>query len=225
MKASSVFVLALSLSVPVLAQTTESSEEVPVLSNRQESFGAVLMPPAIPAAATAAYGFIGLQEVGGGYRQGLRLFELEARARFNYFHLSLGVDGVLKYRLLQRGRLELAPTIALGVGFNSGSRYIDVRNFNGLFAHVEPGVTFAYRIHDTLRGFALLNVPVDIGLAPAGGYRFMALVGGGVEFYLGDDVSVMVLGALGPDVMRQPNGFNQLNVGYSVKLGVGYRIF
>lgn len=212
------------LSVSASAQTG-SAEAVPEISDSKQTFGAVLMPPAMPAGSTAAYGFIGLQEVGGGYRQGLRLFELEARGRFNYFHLSIAVDGVLKYRLIQRERLEVAPTIAVGLGFNSGAQYIDVRNFNGLFLHLEPGVTAAYRIHDTLRGFALLNVPVDIGLAPAGGYRFMGLVGGGVEFYLGEDLSVMAMGALGPDVMRQPNGFAQFRAGYSVKLGVGYRIF
>ena len=52
--------------------------------DKKETFGAVVGPSTLPAGATAAYAYVGLPEVGVGFRQGLWFGEWEARARANF---------------------------------------------------------------------------------------------------------------------------------------------
>ncbi|MFL5319936.1 MAG: hypothetical protein ACJ790_09810 [Myxococcaceae bacterium] len=210
--------------VALVAASVAAAEDVK-LANRQESFGAGMTPPVLPSGSTAAYGFVGAQEIGGGYRYGTGGFELEGRGRFNYLLLSFGGEAIGKYQFLTRDRVEVGASLGLGLGYDSGARYFDIRNFRALLLRVEPGVVGSYRIHDTLRGFALLNAPLDFGIAPTGGYHVQILAGGGVEFYLGEDLSLFAMGSIGPDVMREPVGLALWQIGYSVKVGVGYRMF
>lgn len=226
MNARFALVAALLLGTAALAQTP-SDRETPVrLADRQESFGAGIMPPVLPSGSNSAYGFVGAPEIGGGYRFGFgNNFELEGRGRFNYLLLSFGAEAVGKYRLLERDRMEVAANLGLGLGYDTGARYFDIRNFRALLLRVEPGVIGAYRVHDTLRAFALLNAPLEFSISPGGGSHIQVLAGGGVEFYLGEDLSVFGLGSIGPDVMREPIGLPLWQIGYSVKVGVGYRMF
>ncbi len=194
------------------------------LADRRETFGAVLAPAALPEGANAFYAFVGLPEVGGGYRQGFSRFEVEGRARLDYLRLSLAVEGVGRYALPAQGPVELAPYLGLGVVGNTGSRYFDEANFGYVGLRAVGGLVVSYRLMETLRIVGALDVTFDLPLG-TGGYRFTPLAGGGVELYVGKDNSLLALGQLGADVMRPPVGFSTSRLGYTVKLGVGYRVF
>src|SRR3954462_8207932 len=95
-----------------LAVTGASAPGSP--SDKKESFGAVVGPAALPAGATAAYAFIGLPEVGAGFRQGLSCGEWEARARVDYLTLSITGEVIGKYALYHWGRLDYGPFLGAG---------------------------------------------------------------------------------------------------------------
>lgn len=222
---SAPLLILVAISTTAFAQTVSSSAPEIKVGDAQRDFGAGLMPPVLPAGSTAAYGFIGAQEVGGGYRFGSSGFEIEGRGRFNYLLLSFGADAIGKYRLLERDRVEVGVGLGLGLGYDTGSRYFDRRNFKALLLRLEPDLKATYRVHDTLRAFAELNAPIDLGISPTGGSHVQILAGLGAEFFLGDDLSVFGAASMGPDVMREPGGVALWQIGYSVKLGVGYRMF
>src|SRR3954463_15244536 len=98
-------------------------------ADKKESFGAVVGPAALPAGATAAYAFIGLPEVGAGFRQGLGLVEWEARARVDYLTLSAVGEVIGKYALYHWGKLDYGPFLGVGVTLSSGARYFDPATF------------------------------------------------------------------------------------------------
>ncbi|MEN9796527.1 MAG: hypothetical protein RL653_223 [Pseudomonadota bacterium] len=195
------------------------------LPDRVETFGGVLMPAVMPRAATSLYAYVGAPDVGGGFRQGFDGFELEARARFNYLLVSFTGELAGRRMLYSRGRFAVAARLALGGGYDTGTFYVDQRNFRGPFVHVNPGVFAAYQLHDTLRGFAQAEVPVDVGVQPVGGYRVTPLVGAGLEYYLSEEFSVMGSGEVGLDVLRAQLGAFRPTVGYGIKVGLGLRLF
>jgi hypothetical protein len=206
-------------------QAPQAATAKTTLPDRLETFGGVLMPAVMPRASTSLYAWVGAPDVGGGYRQGFQGFELEARARFNYLLVSFSGEVAGRRMLHTLGRFSVAARLALGGGYNTGTFYVDRRNFLGPFIHVNPGVIAAYQLHDTLRGFALAEVPLDIGLRPAGGSRLTPLVGAGIEYYLSPEFSVMGSGEVGVDLLRAPLGAYLPTVGYSVKVGLGIRLF
>src|SRR4051812_4622496 len=103
-------------------------------------FGTVLAPAALPEGATALYGFVGVPEMGAGFRQGISGFELEARARLDYFRLSGLFEVGARREVWRKGPAALAPTLGLGVVLNSGSAYLDADNFGGVLLRIAPGL-------------------------------------------------------------------------------------
>lgn len=195
------------------------------LPDRVENFGGVLVPAVMPPASNSLYAYVGAPDVGGGYRQGFDGYELEARARFNYLLVSFTGEVAARRTVYARGKFHVAARLALGGGYDTGTFYVDERNFRGAFVHFNPGAIAAYQLHETLRIFAQAEVPLDLGVQPWGGYRVTPLLGGGLEYYLSPDFSVMGAGEVGLDVLRAQLGAFRPTVGYSVKVGLGIRLF
>jgi hypothetical protein len=205
------------------ASTPVSAAEKP--ADKKESFGAVVGPAFLPAGATAAYAFVGLPEVGAGFRQGLGFGEWEARARVDYLTLSATAEVVGKHALYRWGKLDYGPFLGLGATLSSGARYFDSLAFTYAGLRVLGGVALTYRMLDTLLILARLDVPFDWPLTTGGGGRLRALAGGGVELYLSDDISATAVGQVGMDWFKEPLGVTVGRLGYSLVLGVGIRLF
>jgi hypothetical protein len=197
----------------------------PKLPDRRETFGAVLGPSALPAGATAAYAYVGLPEVGGGFRQGLSGFEWEARARLSYLTLSLTAEGVLKWPVIRAAAFDVAPYVGAGATVSSGIRYFDTATFPYAGARILAGVTASYRASETIRLLASLEVPYDSPIGTGGGGKLLALAGGGAELFLSDDVSGLLLGQAGLDWVKEPLGVPVARFGYAIRLGMGVRLF
>ena len=188
-------------------------------------FGTVLAPAALPSGAMALYGYVGVPEMGAGFRQGISGFEVEARARLDYFRLSGLFEVGARREVWRKGPAALAPTLGLGLVLNSGSAYLDADNFGGVLLRITPGLVVSWRVAETVAVVGLLDVPVDLGLSPTGARRLQALTGGGAEVYLGSGISLLVAGKLGVESFKAPDKAAVTRPGYQVLLGVGTRLF
>ncbi|MFY2564061.1 hypothetical protein ACN469_41105 [Corallococcus terminator] len=198
-------------------QMSAASEENP--------HGAVIAPVTLPAGSTALYGYAGAPEIGVGFRQGISSVELEARARLNWFQLSAALELVGRLKVLERGSVSLAPTLGLGVVFNSGSTYMDDQNFSGVLLRLSPGLVAGWKVAETVTVLGLVDLPLDIGISKSEQRRFQALGGGGVEVYLGNNVSVLLAGQLGSNTFRERAGLTDTRLGWALKAGLGARLF
>ena len=183
-----------------------------------------MAPASLPAGTNALYGFVGAPEVGVGYRQGFGLVEFEARGLFNIFEVSLIGEVGVKFGVLERDKLRLAPTLALGLELNSGARYFDPFNFGFLGLRPRVGFNASYAFTDTISGVAQLELPVSIGLTVSG-FQVTPLLGAGAEFYLGGSFSLLITGHVGFDATREPLGVTQYRPAWAARLGIGYRLF
>ncbi len=198
----------------------------PELEENPNWFGAFAAPAVLPSGAASTYAYAGAPSVGIGYRQGLAGYlELEGRVELDYLKLSLIPQGYAKLVAFQRDRLQLAPLIGIGAVLNSGATYIDDENFSYFGIRVIPGANLSYRITEIASLIGELRVPIDFTLSPSGGSRVTPLLGGGAEIFLGDDVTAGIVGQLGVDVLKEPLGVPQARLGYSVRIGLGYRLF
>ncbi|WP_164020648.1 hypothetical protein [Pyxidicoccus trucidator] len=190
-----------------------------------DPLGAVVAPATLPDGATSVYGFVGAPELGVGFRQGISGFELEARGRLQWFQLSAALELAARRRVYERGALALAPSLGVGVVLNSGATYMDDDNFSGVLLRVSPGLVASYRVADTVALLGLVDLPIDIGLSQDKARRFQALGGGGVEVYLGSNLSVLASGQLGVETFRERVGQGETRLGWSTRLGLGARLF
>jgi hypothetical protein len=209
--------LALALTVSHLAQAQSS--------DKMDTFGAVESPVALPPGGAAAYGYAGVPEVGAGYRLGVGPVELEGRARFNYFDVSLAGEARLKYVVLHDGRWDVAPLVGLGLVGNAGATYIDPQNFSYFGLRILVGGIAGYRLGDSVRALAEAEVPVDVALNTAGGSRIGALAGSGAEVYLSQDVSASLIAEAGFEALKPPGIPMIYRFDYQVRLGLGWRLF
>ncbi|WP_408889780.1 hypothetical protein ACJ2CR_41135 [Myxococcus faecalis] len=201
------------------------SVEQTAMESAEDRLGAVIAPVTLPAGVTAVYGYAGAPELGVGFRQGLSLLELEARARFNWFQLSAALELVGRVKVMDNGTVSMAPTLGLGVVFNSGSTYMDDQNFSGVLLRLSPGLVVGWRVAETVTLLGLVDVPVDVGLSKSESRRAQVLGGGGVEVYLGNDVSILLAGQLGLETFRERVGLSDTRLGWGVKAGLGARLF
>lgn len=215
------WLLALVLTLPVASVAQEGTPPV----REPWSFGAVVAPVVMPEGVTALYGYVGVPEMGLGFRQGLEGFEIEARARLDYFRLAGIFDATLRRQVLERGGLSLAPTLGLGLVLNSGSEYLDEDNYPGVLLRIAPGAVAGWRVAETVTVLGLVDLPLDLGLSPSGTRRFQALAGPGTEIYLAQGVTLLVAGQLGVESFKQPREDAITRLGYQVKLGIGARLF
>ncbi|QSQ14403.1 hypothetical protein [Myxococcus landrumensis] len=210
------------------APPEEGVEEIrfaPRSSDDEDRLGAVIAPATLPGRTTALYGYAGAPELGVGFRQGLSQVELEARARFNWFQISAALELVGRLKVYEEGCVSMAPSLGLGVVFNSGSTYMDDQNFSGVLLRMSPGFVVDWRVAETVSILGLVDVPVDIGLSKSESRRVQALGGGGVEVYLGNGMSVLLAGQLGLEAFREREGLSDTRLGWSLKAGLGARLF
>jgi hypothetical protein len=211
--------LLLALSTSALAQ------ERPAPGREKWSLGAVVAPVTMPEGMTSLYGYVGVPEMGAGFRQGLDGLEVEAKARLDYFRLA-GIFEVGARREVLRGEsAALAPTMSLGLVLNSGSDYLDEENFGGVLLRLSPGLVSGWRAGETVVLVGLVDVPFDIGLSPTGAWRIQTLVGGGPEIYLGQGVTLLVSGQIGLEHLREERREWDTRLAYQIRLGIGSRMF
>lgn len=211
--------------VVLLGLVVSTAANGQTIEDKQQSFGAFLAPAVLPSGSSAAYAYAGVPRVGGGYRQGFGLFEIDARMELDYFALAIAAEVYGKYLAYTEGPMQLAPSLGLGVVFDSGSRYIDEYNFGYVGLRLVPGGRLSYRVAETASVVGDLSVPIDISFAPGGGSRYTPLVGGGGELYLGDDITAAALAQLGVDVIKEPLGVPQARFAFALRVGLGYRFF
>jgi hypothetical protein len=206
------------LPVPGAAQEAASARE-------EWSFGTVIAPAMLPEGATSLYGYVGVPEMGGGFRQGVSGFEVEARGRLDYFRLAGIFEVGVRRAVVSEGPATFAPALSLGLVLNSGSAYLDADNFGGVLLRITPGLVVSWRVGETVAVVGLLDVPIDLGLDPTGARRFQALTGGGAEIYLGSSITLLTAGQIGVENFKAPGEPSQTRLGYQVRLGIGTRLF
>lgn len=218
--------LALSLLVALPLAADPAPEPAPTSVNRQPATerGAALAPAALPGGSMAFWGTIGAPEVAGGYRQGFSAIEIEAIARFNYLELAAIAEAGVRLAAWKTARTIVAPTASLGLVFNSGARAFDPYNFAHVGLRPRLGLVTSISISDVLQVLALLDVPWTIALNVQG-FQLTPTVGAGVEFSLNQKLSLLGVGQLGVDLIKEPLGVVVPRLGWAVRLGVGYRLF
>jgi hypothetical protein len=186
--------------------------------------GAVMTPAALPAGALAFAGVLGAPDVGALYRQGFSALELDAKAMFNYLELAFLAEGGVRLQVYDKDKLSLAPELAVGLKFDSGSHYFDRANF--AFVGLRPRVAFhaVYRFTDTVSGIGSFDLPWSAALTVRG-FQVSPTVGAGAEFHVGGRISVSAAARIGIDWTKEPLGVTQVRAAWGVVLGVGYRMF
>lgn len=223
MNATFRLVIAAACALPIAAWS--QTEGGGTLEDKQTSFGAFAAPAVLPSGASAAYAFAGVPAVGGGYRQGLGPIELDARFVFNYFALSFAIEGIAKYPAFRDDKLIVAPSLGLGLVYDTGATYIDPHNFAYFGLRLTPGTSVSYRVAETASVLGELTVPIDISFTPGGGSRFTPLIGGGGELYLGEDITAGAIAQIGADIIKEPLGVTQARFAFALRVGLGYRFF
>ena len=193
--------------------------------DKEATSGAFASPAALPSGSSAAYAYAGVPEVGAGYRMGVSGLEFDARLRFDYFALSLALEGHARYPVLQSGNWQVAPSLGVGFVGNTGALYIDRENFAYWGARIIPGAHLSYRVAETANLIGEVTVPLDFSLSPQGGFRAPPLAGGGAEMYLGEDLTAGVVALFGVATIKEPLGVPRSRVGFGLRVGVGYRFF
>jgi hypothetical protein len=221
MKPTSLLVCALSLS-PLVAHAGAPIE----LKENPSWFGGFIAPAVLPGGSASFFGYAGAPSVGFGYRQGIAgVLEFDGLIDLDYFTLSLDPTATMRFLVWHSETVQVAPTLGAGFVFDTGAKYIDDRNFSNVSVRIIPGGTMSYRFTEIAALVADVRVPLDFSLTPEGGRRYQPLAGGGAELYLGEDITAGVMGELGVDVFHQPNGDTLTRLGWSVRIGIGYRLF
>lgn len=200
-----------------LSVMSEAPPELP-----KPGMGAIA-PAAMPAGAISAYVLLGAPDVQVGYRQGISLLELEAKASFNYLTAAFTLDVGARMAVFKKGPVTLAPALGLGLVLNSGARYFDARNvgYSGLRPRV--GLYGSVAFSEVVSGVFQAELPW--AFAFQGGYQATPTGGLGAEFQLNKELSGVVLGQLGVDVLKEPVGFAFARAAWGVRLGLGYRFW
>lgn len=210
--------LVFALPVPAAAQEASPARE-------EFSFGTMVAPAALPDGASALYGYVGVPEMGAGYRQGIFGFEFEGQARLDYFRLAGIFEVAARRAVVKEGPAMFAPRLGLGLVLNSGSTYLDADNFKGALLRIAPGLVVSWNVAETVAVVGLLDVPIDVGVSPSGERRIQALTGGGTEIYLGSGITLLTAGQIGVEHFKAPLKDSVTRLGYQVTLGIGTRLF
>jgi hypothetical protein len=197
--------------------STDAAPELP-----RPGRGAI-SPAALPAGAISAYALLGAPDVQIGYRQGISILELEAKASFNYLTSAFALDVGLRMAVYKRGMLTLAPAAGVALVLNSGATYYDARNFGYTALRPRLGVYGSVAFSEVVSGVFMAEVPW--AFAFAGGYQATPTAGIGGEFQLTKELSGVVMGQFGVDVIKEPVGFAYTRAAWAARVGLGYRFF
>ncbi len=206
---------------PPTTSTTESAPPGP-----EEGIGGVFAPAILPRGSMSVYALLGAPDIGGGYRQGFQMFELEARLWLNYLQASAVLEVGGKMLAYRKGILEFVPNLAVGVEANSGSRYYDRANYGYIAIRPRAALITAIRFTELATGLFVVDLPWSIALTNGGaGGHATPTVGFGAELQLGNTLSALLLGQIGLDVIKEPLGVTQLRAAWALRLGLGFRLF
>jgi len=201
-----------------------TSSEPHVSSMTDRRVGGVVAPAALPAGAMSLYAMLGAPELGAGFRQGIKMLEVEAKLMFNYLLASGWLEIGVKLPVYDKGMIQMAPTLALGIEANSGSRYYDRANFAYIAMRPRAGFITSLRFSDTLAGIVLFDLPWSFSFTSQGSHVVPTL-GAGAEVHLGGNMSGFVMGNIGLDAIKEPLGVTQYRPGWALRLGLGFRLF
>lgn len=217
---------ALALTLPLAADPTPEPPPAPVTkaSRSAADQGAVMAPGALPGGSLALSGFIGAPEVGAAYRQGFSVLEFEAQARFHYLELSALVEAGVRLPAWKTERVRLAPTASLGFKFNSGARVFDAFNFGYVALRPRLGLVTSISVSELVQVLVTAEVPWAIALNVTG-FQVTPTIGAGAEIQLSPTLSLLALGQVGVDVIKEPLGVPVPRPAWGLRLGVGYRLF
>jgi hypothetical protein len=204
------------------SQVTASEAHVSSMTDRR--VGGVVAPAAMPAGAMSLYAMLGAPELGGGFRQGFSMMELEVKLMFNYLLASGSLEIGLRFPVYEKGMVQMAPTVALGLEANSGSRYYDRANFAYVAVRPRVGFITSLRFSDTVAGLVLFDLPWSIAFTSQGSH-VVPTVGAGAEVHLGGNMSGFVMANVGLDAIKEPLGVTQYRTGWALRLGLGFRLF
>ncbi len=206
------------------AAKVEKSAEPHVSSMTDRRVGGVLAPAAMPPGAMSIYALLGAPELGAGFRQGLSFMEIEVRLLFNYLLASGVLEVGGKFPVYDKGMVQLAPTLALGLEANSGSRYYDRANFAYVAVRPRVGFVTSLRFSDTLAGLLQFELPWSISFTSQGTH-VVPTIGAGAEAHLGGNMSGFLMANVGLDAIKEPLGVIQYRTAWAVRLGLGFRLF
>jgi hypothetical protein len=211
---------------PPVVEVSEPQVKSLDLPPIEASVGGALAPPILPRGSMSVYALLGAPDIGGGWRQGIDRFEVEARLLFNYLAVSALIEVGAKISLYKRGILEFVPNLAIGLEGDSGSRYYDKANFAYVALRPRAALITGIRFTDIATGLLLVDLPWAIALTNnAAGGHFTPTVGVGAELQLGGNISGLLAGQVGIDVIKEPLGATQLRLAWGVRLGLGFRLF
>lgn len=218
--------LVLSLAALLTAQTPPPVESrPPSLADSVEVLGGFVGPAVLPPGALSVYGYMGAPEIGAGFRQGIAGVELEVRTQLDYFQVAFAAEALLRFKVFEKDNFQLAPLIGGGFVANTGALWLDEDNFSALSLRILPGLMASLGVSETVTGFAVLELPYDLGLSPAGTNRFNMLAGGGVEVALDETISVGVLAQMGAERFKAPSRLDRWRLAWQARIGLGFRIF
>ncbi len=186
--------------------------------------GGVVAPATLPSGAMSVYAMLGAPELGGGFRQGFSILEVEAKLMFNYLLGAGSLEAGLRFRVYEKGIIQMAPTVALGVEANSGTRYYDRANFAYVALRPRVGFITTLRFTDTVAGVVLFDLPWSIALTSQGSH-VIPTVGAGAEVHLGGNMSGFAMANVGLDAIKEPLGVTQYRAGWAIRIGLGFRLF
>ena len=212
------------VSALVLAISLGAADPSWPFADRREQFGGVLAPALMPNGALSVFGNAGFPDVDAAFRQGFDGFEVEGRAFFDYYRVTVGVELAARAFRFQTGALELAPSLAIGVAQNLGSSYFDPLNTFYFAARVRAGLLGTLRLSPTVQGLFKVDLPFERALSIPNAFRFFPTGGIGAEVYLVEDVSVSVLGRAGGEVLVQDSLINWRPT-FAIQFGLGFRLF
>ncbi|MFT3836530.1 MAG: hypothetical protein QM723_06005 [Myxococcaceae bacterium] len=198
--------------------------QMPVRDGSGPQVGGVMSPAALPSGASALYAVLGAPNVGAGYRQGFNALEFEAKAMFNYFLASFLLEVGIRIPLYEKGKVQMAPVVAVGFEADSGTRYYDTANFGYLAVRPRLGFVTAIKFADTVSGIISVDFPWAIPVTSSGAH-ITPQVGAGAEVYVGGKLSLLIMGELGMDAIKMPLGVTQYRGLWGIRLGLGYRLF
>ena len=218
-------VIAMSFGSTPAGEKPEIRVSEPYVSSMSDRrVGGVVAPAALPQGAMSLYAMLGAPELGGGFRQGFSKIELEVKLMFNYLLASGSLEVGLRVPVYEKGMVQMAPTVALGLEANSGSRYYDRANFAYVAVRPRVGFITSLRFTDTVAGIALFDLPWSIAFT-AQGSHVVPTVGAGAEVHLGGNMSGFVMANVGLDAIKEPLGVTQYRTGWALRLGLGFRLF
>jgi hypothetical protein len=195
------------------------------LMSSAEPQGAAAAPAALPPASNAWNLWLGAPEISLGYRHGFSLFELEARATFDYFQAAGAAEGAVRLRLFEKEGLMLAPFLGLGLAASSGATYLDEYNHRHFSLQPRIGLWATYAFTPRLSGIGLFDFPIRVSFS-GGGFSLKPTTGAGAELYLRNQWSVLLMAGLGPEWIKKPSSSSSVScrLAWYIRFGIGFRI-